>query len=587
MRVVVDETGVTRPFDYLVPADLADRVRVGTRVRVALGPRRAGAWIVAVDVEPPAGVPLRPIAKVTGEGPDADLVDLAEWARWRWAAKTVVPFLRTASPERATPALPPPAVRDHPVPAPADPVLVDALAGGTAVLRTPPTADPLPLAQAASALGPALVLCPSRDQARSLAVRLRRAGVPTALHPEQWDRAAAGGCTVVGARAAAWAPVPGLAAVVVLDEHDEVHQEERSPTWHARDVAVERARRAGVPCVLATPTPSLEALDLGRLVRVDRAAERAGWPAVVVVDRTEEDVGRNALFSPALVDVVRSGARVVSVLNTKGRAALLACGSCRAVARCADCGGAVRLPTRGSEEVPRLTCRRCGRTRPVICAGCGATDLRTIRMGVSRVADDLAALAGEPVVEVTGDDAHDPAARRRADGARLLVGTEAVLHRVERADVVAFLDLDAELLAPRYRAAEEALALLVRAGRIVGGRRDGGRVLVQTRLPDHEVVRAAVLGDPARWSDVEAARRADLGLPPAVALAEVGDAAGEAFAEALRTVVADAASPVRVRGPLEGTWRVEAPDHASLCDALAATARPPGRLRLAVDPPRL
>jgi primosomal protein N' (replication factor Y) (superfamily II helicase) len=66
--------------------------------------------------------------------------------------------------------------------------------------------------------------------------------------------------TVVGARAAAWAPAPDLAAVVVLDEHDEVWQEERVPTWHARDVAIERARRAGVPCVLVSPTPSLEAL---------------------------------------------------------------------------------------------------------------------------------------------------------------------------------------------------------------------------------------------------------------------------------------------------------------------------------------
>src|SRR5690606_14753205 len=149
---------------------------------------------------------------------------------------------------------------------------------------------------------------------------------------------------VIGTRAAAWAPVPDLAAVVVLDEHDEVHQEERSPTWHARDVAIERARRRGVPCVLTSPMPTLETLQVARLVRPDRATERAGWPAAVVVDRTEEPPGRNALFSPQLVDVVRSGARVLCVLNQKGRAALLGCTGCGEVVRCDACQAAVAKP---------------------------------------------------------------------------------------------------------------------------------------------------------------------------------------------------------------------------------------------------
>ena len=92
------------------------------------------------------------------------------------------------------------------------------------------------------------------------------------------------------------------------------------------------------------------------------------------------------------------------------------------------------------------------------------------------------------------------------------VGTEAVLHQLDAADVVAFLDLDQELLAPRYRAAEEALGLLVRGARLVGGRAGGGRLLLQTRLPDHEVVQAALLADPVRVAAVEAARRAELAL---------------------------------------------------------------------------
>ncbi len=83
---------------------------------------------------------------------------------------------------------------------------------------------------------------------------------------------------MVGSRSAALAPVGNLAAVVVVDEHDENYQEERAPTWHARDLAIERARRAGIPCVLTSPSPSLEALEWGELVVPSRKEERDGWP---------------------------------------------------------------------------------------------------------------------------------------------------------------------------------------------------------------------------------------------------------------------------------------------------------------------
>ena len=103
----------------------------------------------------------------------------------------------------------------------------------------------------------------------------------------------------------------------------------------------------------------------------------------------------------------------------------------------------------------------------------------------------------------------------------MLIGTEAVLHRAASADVVAFLDLDAELLAPRYRAAEQAMALLARAARLVGGRGGGGRLLVQTFLPRHEVLQAVLHADPSRVAKVELSRREMLGLPPFAALAAV------------------------------------------------------------------
>ncbi|MDE0803645.1 MAG: hypothetical protein OSA99_10010 [Acidimicrobiales bacterium] len=572
VRVLPDQTGITKTFDYLVPPEWAGRVALGTRVRVQLGPRRVGAWVVDIDVEPPEGVALKPIAKISGQGPSGDVIGLAHWARWRWAARTPVPFLRTASPERMVTTLSSPGVRRHPVPPSDDDVIQGAFRRRPTVLRLPPAADVIPVVQAAASLGDPLVLCTSRSQSERVARRLDRAGVPTAHHPDGWGRAAAGGVAVVGTRAAVWATMPDLAAIVVLDEHDEVHQEERTPTWHLRDVALERARRAGVPCVLTSPMPSLEALEAAELVTLDRATERDGWPRVIVADRREEDLGRNALFSPALARLVRSDARVVCILNQKGRAVLLACGSCRDLARCTRCDASVQRP--GDDH---LVCRRCGDTRPVVCASCGSTQLKTVRMGVSRVRDDLEALAGEPVVEVTADRS-DP-----VPDARLAIGTEAALHRIERADVVAFLDLDQELLATRYRAAEQALALVVRAARLVGGRHGSGRVLLQTRMPDHEVVQAALHGDPTLVSEAERIRRTDFRFPPVVAMAEVSGEAADAFAEQLR----GAGHPqVDVVGPVDGRWRITAPDHERLCNALDAVERPPGRLRLVVDPTR-
>lgn len=572
VRVLADETGLDKTFDYLVPPKWRDQVAPGTRVRIALGPRRVGAWVVEVGVVPPDDVALKPIAKVSGHGPAPDLIDLADWARWRWAAKTPVPFLRTASPPRNVAALPARRLRPNPVPAAPDEIQrAFAVTDRPAVLRLPPDDDLYGVVQAAAHLGDTLFICASHTQARRIEARLRRARVPVAAHADDWAAAAAGGVSVVGTRAAAWAPIAELAAVVVFDEHDEVHQEEASPTWHARDVAVERARRAGVPCVMTSPLPTLEALGAAELFTVGRSTERAGWPAIIVADRRDDDAARNALFSPAFVDAVRSGARIVCVLNQKGRAVLLACKTCGELARCEACDHAVRRP----DDV--LVCGRCGTERPVVCAACGGVNVRTVRMGVTRVADDLAALAGEDVTSITGDTP-----RSEVTAARLAVGTEAALHRVDAADVVAFLDFDQELYAARYRAAEQALALIARAGRLVGGRREGGRVLVQTRAPDHEVIRAALAGDPTIVSDVEAERRVAYGLPPAVAVAEVAGAGAPDFVAAI-----DPASGLTIQGPRDDRWRLVAPDHRTLCDGLAAVPRPSGRLRLAVDPLRL
>ena len=165
--------------------------------------------------------------------------------------------------------------------------------------------------------------------------------------------------------------------------------------------------------------------------------------------------------------------------------------------------------------------------------------------------------------------------------AGVYVGTEAALHRVDRADTVAFLDFDREILAPRYRAAEQAMALLVRAARLVGPRARGGRILIQTVQPHHEVVQAALHADPGRLVDGERDRRRMLGLPPFGAYAEISGAGSDEFV----------ASIPREHGVVivggDGDYVARADDWMALGAAISAGERPAGaRLRIAIDPSR-
>jgi primosomal protein N' (replication factor Y) len=422
------------------------------------------------------------------------------------------------------------------------------------VLRLAPAIDPWPVIEAASAIGPTLVLVPSLTRVERMTRRLRRAGI---------------GNVTVGARAGAWAACEGLAAVVVIDAHDEVYAEERTPTWNGWVVAAERAARVGRPCVLVTATPTQEQLSWGELVTTDRATERRGWARVEIVDRRASDP-RTGLWSPRVVNVLRTSTRALCVLNRTGRAKLLACAACGTVATCEHCAATVH------QDVPgELTCARCGLVRPTICDACGGSKFKALRIGTTRAAEELTALLGEPVGEVTGASEDLPATR-------VVIGTEALLHRVGRAHDVVFVDLDAELAAPHFRANEAALALLARASRIVRGRTEEGSVLVQTRQPDHPVLAAALAADPTRVSELDRELRRELQLPPFSALAQIAGEGANDYVEQLRGQIG-----IDVIGPdARGGFLARAADHVSLCNSLANAQRPAARVRVAVDPVR-
>ena len=327
-------------------------------------------------VEDGAGGRLGPLAKVSGRGPARELIELAGWAAWRWAGSTgasccgpqrrprswVVRATGTVAPEQGDR----PAIRlDGAVSTaggdPAGPGCgpVRSLARGAVAGRSRrPGAGPVPIGRPRRGTsGAGCAVTGSATAIVAADVRGRR--------PRGVDRRASGPArVVVGARAAAWAPAPDLARVVVLDEHDEGYQQEQAPTWHARDVVVERARRAGVPCLLVSPCPSLEALGWGELITEDRAASAAGGRGSRS-STSASSILRSARCSRRRwSDLVRGDRSVLCVLNRTGRVRMLACacvrhaGSLRAV----RCG---RRPDRGPDGGPAgFGCGRCGTERP-------------------------------------------------------------------------------------------------------------------------------------------------------------------------------------------------------------------------------
>jgi primosomal protein N' (replication factor Y) (superfamily II helicase) len=570
VRVLPDVKGFDKRFDYSVPGPLRARVRVGTLVRIELAGRRVGGWVTDVDVVPPPGVSLRPIAKVTGCGPTADLIELAEWAAWRWAGRPQH-MLTTASPEGVVGALPAPRRSSISASEVTPKWINDAFVGPSAVVRLPPALSPFELCLEACRRGNTLIVCPSLAMARHLGARLRRAGAAICLYPRDWAQGAAG-CSVIGTRAAVWAPVAGLGSILVLDEHDESMQQERSPTWHARDVALERASRAAVACVLTSAHPTLEAMAARPLITLSRSEERLGWAVLDIADRSDEEpVMRSNPIGAAFMRALQSDKRVVCVLNTKGVARLLACASCNTLVRCERCEAAVEQAAYDDGR-SELSCRRCGTVRPVVCTACGASRMKAVRRGVNRLSEELAAAVHDQVTVVTGDSDDVP-------HTRVVVGTEAVLHRVTEADVVVFVEFDTELLAPRYRADEHSLTLLSRASRLVGGR--SGRVIVQTTQPEHPVLRAALVADPSLLVGPARDLRDLLQLPPFAALAAISGPGASEFVTRLRV-----RPGVSTTSADRDVFLARAVGSEALANALASVNRPSDRVRIAVDPLR-
>lgn len=523
--MVPEVSGIDKVFDYLVPESLAPRVGRGTRVRIDLNGRRVGGWVVDIgsaeertDVQVDIAR-LVPIVSVSGEGVDPDVLPLTKWMSQRWFGSWRATLSSASAPRMRGRSVH--ARRGQKIFFPEDAVTKAArervqLGGG--LLVVPPLASALNVVAELARDGSVLVICPTQRMAVLGAAALRRRGFTTALVPDDWDAAKAGVNIVIGARSAVLAPCAGLSSVVVIDEHDELHHEERAPTWNAADVAQERARRAGIACVLTSAVPSAQALH-EHAETITVVSQGQMWPKIEVVNLDDVPVSGSLLSSEMLTSVTTNNATTVCVLNTKGKARLIACKACRAVQACSMCNSLLT-----QDDNAELYCVRCNDSSGAVCVACGRTSFVVPRGGVSQLVSQLVKSTRNPVVEVTAD-AEDTWTK-----GTVFVGTEAVLYRIPQTDVVVFADIDRDLSAPRLTASREVLSLIARAARLVGS---SGRIIIQTRQPNHPLMLALSNEDPQaalmQWMQTDLAQRRMFSMPPYASMARVSVVTPKSF----------------------------------------------------------
>ena len=574
-RVVPDVTGVDKIFDYLVPEALAETVQVGVRVRVPLHGRNVAGWVVEIG-EPSIGLDakkIKSVIKVLGLGATIEIVDLAVWATKRWAGR-MRSFISTAAPETLVKSVPSARYMPRAVQYASDAFeKIKDFGGG--LITVAPLTNLAPFISAVACDGPTIVVMPTQHRVKLLAAALRANNFSVAQWPQDWALAYGGVDVVIGTRSSVWAPVEKFANIVVVDEHDDLLQEERSPTWHARDVAIERASRVGARCVLLSPIASLAARKWAGDRRV--ADTQGKWPEVLIVDRNKDEQWSRSLISSELIAELRDKSRrVVCVLNSKGRARLTACGSCRNILRCEKCDAALN-----QSDKTMLDCPRCGESRPVICQVCGSSSCAVLKPGVARLREELEAAANRSVFEVTA------ATESVNERCNVFVGTEAVLHRVQSADTVVFLDIDSELLAPRYRANEIVATLVVHAARLVGRSNQNQRILLQTHTPDNAFLVGLKIGDLNQYFASDDARRSLLKFPPYGSIAQVSGKGTKAFLDSLNESL-EYSAVVQTMNKDTENGLIRAENWQQLTDVLSSAQRPAkSRLTFHIDPPRV
>lgn len=364
---------------------------------------------------------------------------------------------------------------------------------------------------------------------------------------DQWDFIRSGEArVVVGARSALFTPLPNKGLIVIDEEHEGSYKQDSAPRYHARDVAVWMARRAGAAVVLGSATPSIETLyacakhDSWHHVDLPERANGRPLPTIQVVDMAVEfGSGSRSMFSGALTralsEELSAGRKVVVLLNQRGFAKFLLCRDCGFVPECPSCSTSLTFHEKGN----LLCCHHCGYrvVAPSVCPECGSPYLKKFGAGTQRVEAELRTLvdgfpnAGPdvPIIRMDADTTHGKGAHQRlleqfaAADAAVLLGTQMIAKGLDFDDVtlVGVINADTMLRLPDYRAAERTFALVEQvAGR--AGRADlPGRVLVQTYEAEAAPIRAAAAYDRPLFLRDELPKRKLLRYPPYVRMANI------------------------------------------------------------------
>lgn len=334
---------------------------------------------------------------------------------------------------------------------------------------------------------------------------------------------------VIGTRLAVFTPMDDVGLIVVDEEHDGSFKQDNELRYHARDLAVWRAKQSGCPIVLGSATPSLESWHKAqsgayRLLQLtERAHAAAQLPQVDILN-----VGRLKLdngFSPQALQLLKqnfeAGGMSLVYLNRRGFAPALFCGDCGHTFGCPNCSAKMVLHQRARQ----LRCHHCDHREsiPFKCPDCGNQDLTAVGHGTQRVEETLRAfLPKATVVRVDRDStAHKndwaDLYRRIADNEiDILVGTQMLAkgHDFARLNLVIVLNADGSLYSADFRAPERLFAELMQVSGRAGRADKPGKVLIQTQLPEHPVFAAVKAQDYAVFAENELNERQMFAMPP-------------------------------------------------------------------------
>ena len=350
---------------------------------------------------------------------------------------------------------------------------------------------------------------------------------------DEWRRAQRGEVRiVVGARSAIFAPLPNLGMIIVDEEHDSSYKQGESPRYHARDVAIMRARNNNAVCVLGSATPSVESYynsEIGKSVRLDlnRRATSSALPEVKVLDmriEAKENAGQ-VMLSRTLEDAVNArvekGEQVILLLNRRGFAPFVLCPMCGWVAECEDCNVSLTYHSTGA----MLRCHYCNAShpKPEICGKCHFNPLIYLGAGTQKVEDYLmhafpkARVARMDADTTSGKGGHAKILGRFANGEiDILIGTQMLAkgHDFPAVTLVGVVNADTGLAMPDFRAAEQSFQLLTQVAGRAGRGAQAGEVFIQTFRPNHYAVRAAAGHDYHGFFAQEIAHRESAQYPP-------------------------------------------------------------------------